>query len=95
MSEFFPTAKRSAYSGSFRAVGWNGSNGMRRVSIVRLDRVDDEIECIGPVDLPGHAVLAWRNGLEFGEVIAPVNAPRRVSSHDEHNTKAAFGPREQ
>jgi hypothetical protein len=28
--------------------------------------------------------------LGFGEVIEPVNAPRRVISHDEHNTRAAF-----
>jgi hypothetical protein len=64
---------------------------MRRVSIVRLDRLDNEIEFIGAVDLPGHAViLAWRDGVGFGEVIEPVNAPRRVISHDEHNTRAAF-----
>ena len=69
---------------------------MRRVSIVRLDRLDNEIEFIGAVDLPGHAVvLAWRDGLGFGEVIEPVNAPRRVISHGEHNTRAAFRPREQ
>jgi hypothetical protein len=69
---------------------------MRRVSNVRLDGLDNEIEFIGAVDLPGHAVvLAWRNGLGFGEVIEPVNAPRRVISHDEHNTIGAFGPLEQ
>jgi hypothetical protein len=66
------------------------------VSIVRLDRLDNEIEFIGAVDLPGHAViLVWRDGLGFGEVIEPLNAPCRVISHDEHNTRAAFRPREQ
>jgi hypothetical protein len=69
---------------------------VRRVFVVRLDRLDNEIEFIDTVDLPGHAViLAWRDGLGFGEVIEPVNAPRRVISHDEHNTRATFRPREQ
>jgi hypothetical protein len=69
---------------------------MRRVSIVRLDRLDNEIEFIGAVDLSGHAVvLAWRDGLGFGEVVQPINPSRRVISPDEHNTRAAFRPREQ
>jgi hypothetical protein len=67
-SEFFPAIKQSAYSGTFRGVGMNGSSGVRRVFVVRLDRLDNEIE---------------------------VNAPRRVISHDEHNTRAAFRPRKQ
>ena len=50
--------------------------------IVRLDRLNNEIEFIGAVDLPGHAViLAWRDDLGFGEVVQPRNPSRRVISH--------------
>jgi hypothetical protein len=54
---------------------------------VRLNGFDDEIEFVGAIDFPGHAVvLAWRDGLGFAEVVKPVNPACRVISHDEHNT---------
>jgi hypothetical protein len=65
------------------------------VFAVGLDGLDDEIEFVGAVDFPGHAVvLAWRDDLGFAEVVEPVNPSRRVISHDEHNTRTAFHPRE-
>jgi hypothetical protein len=55
-----------------RAVGRNGNIGRRQVSGVRLDGLHDEIEFVGAVDFPGHAVvLAWRDDLGFAEVVKP------------------------
>ena len=64
--------------------------------VIRLDGFDHEIKFVGAVDLSGNAVvLAWRDDLGFGEVIQPVNPSSRIVFHDEHNTAAAFRPREQ
>jgi hypothetical protein len=71
------------------------SIGSQRVFSVRLDGLDDEIKFVGAVDFPEHAVvLAWREDLGFAEVVEPVNPSRGVISHDEHNTRTAFHPRE-
>jgi hypothetical protein len=63
---------------------------------VRLDGLDHQVEFIGAVDLPEHAViLVWRDDLGFGEVVQAIDPVSRVISHDEHNTGAVFHPREQ
>jgi hypothetical protein len=63
---------------------------------VRLEGLDHQVEFIGAIDLPEHAVvLVWRDDLGFGEVVQAVNAASRVISHDEYNTRAVFHPREQ
>lgn len=63
--------------------------------VVRTDGLDDEIEFVGAVDLPGDAVIfAWRDHAGFGEVIQPVNPSGRVIFHDEHHAALAFRPRE-
>jgi len=63
---------------------------------VRLDGLDNQVEFIGAVDLPEHAViLVWRDDLGFGEVLQAVDPAGRVISHEEHNTGAVFYPREQ
>jgi hypothetical protein len=79
-----------------RAVSRNRSIGRPRVFVIRLDGLDDEIELIGAVDLPIHAViLAWREGVGFCEVVQAIDSARRVISHEEHNTGTVFRPREQ
>jgi hypothetical protein len=58
--------------------------------------LDDQIQFVGAVDLPKHAViLARRENVGFAEVMQPVNTARRVISQDQHGTGAVFGPREQ
>jgi hypothetical protein len=60
---------------------------------IRPDGLDYEIEFVGAVDFPGHAVvLVGRDDEGFGEVIQPVNPSRRIVFHYEHNTAAAFRP---
>jgi len=79
-----------------RAVSRNRSIGRPRVFVIRLDGLDDEIELIGAVDLPIHAViLAWREDVGFCEVVQAIDSARRVISHEEHNTGTVFHPREQ
>ena len=64
--------------------------------VVRPDGLDYEIEFVGAVDLTRHAVIfSWRDDPGFGEVIQAVNSLGRIVFHDEHNTAAAFRPREQ
>jgi hypothetical protein len=66
------------------------------VFVVRSDGFDHEIESVGAVDLSGNAVaFVWRNDPGFGEVVQPVDPSRRIIDHEEHNTAAAFRPREQ
>ena len=63
---------------------------------VRLDGLEDQIEFVGAVNLPGHAVvLARREDVGLGEVVQPINAAGRVISQDQHGTGAVFRPREQ
>ena len=69
---------------------------MHEVLGVRLDGLDDQIQFIGAVDFPGHAViLVWREELGFSEVIQPVNPAGRVVSQEKHGTRTIFRPREQ
>ena len=66
------------------------------VFVVRLDGLDHEIEFVGAVDFPEHAViLARREELGFGEVVQAINPAGRVIDHEEHKTGAVFRPREQ
>ncbi len=63
---------------------------------IRPDGFEHEIEFVGAVHLPGHAViLVGRDDVGFCEVVQPVNPSRRIVFHDEHNTAAAFRPLEQ
>ena len=48
----------------------NGNIGIRRVFGIRLYGLDDEIELIGAVDFPEHAVvLVWCDDVGFAEVL--------------------------
>jgi hypothetical protein len=86
----------SLHSRPTRAIGRNRSIGRPRVVAVRLDGLDHEIEFIGAVDLPGHAViLVWCDEVGFGEVVQAIDPADRVIFHEEHNTGAVFHPREQ
>ena len=63
---------------------------------VRLDGLDDQVELVGAVDLSRYAVIAVRQDLlGFGEVVQPIDPVREVISHDEHDTRAIFRPRDQ
>src|SRR5712692_6775920 len=93
---YSPAVVESAHGLPSRAVSRNQSSGIERVSVVRSDGLDDEIEFVGAVDFPGDAVIfAWREDAGFGEVVEPVDPSRRVIFHDEHSTSFAFRPREQ
>jgi len=96
MPRLFPATSKLADSRPSRAVSRDRGSGAWRAFVVRLDGLDDEIEFIGAVDFPGHAlILAWRDDLGFGEVVQPIDPSCRVISHDEHNTGTALRPREQ
>ena len=83
----------SADSRPSRAVSRKKNSGTSQVFDIRPDGLDYEIEFVGAVDFPGHAVvLVGRDDEGFGEVIQPVNPSRRIVFHDEHNTAAAFRP---
>src|SRR5919109_4803212 len=74
----------------------NRKSGNRSVFGIGLDGLDHQVQFVGAVDFPGHAViLVWRDELGFGEVMQPVNPAGRVISHNEHSTTAIFRPREQ
>ncbi len=63
---------------------------------VRLDGLDDQVEFVGAVDLARYAVIAVRRDLlRFGEVVKPIHPARRVISHDKHDARAVFRPRDQ
>ena len=63
---------------------------------VQLDGLDHQVKFVGAVDLTRHAVIVvWRDDPGFSEVIQLVNPSSRIVFHDEHDTAAAFRPREQ
>ena len=63
---------------------------------VRFDGLDDQVEFVGAVDFAGYAVIAMRRDLlDFSEVIQPIDPVRGVISHNKHDTRAVFGPRDQ
>jgi hypothetical protein len=63
---------------------------------LQADRLDDEIEFIGAVDLARHAVgHIGPDELGFGEVIEPVNPLRVAVLHEEHGIRRIFRPRDQ
>ena len=69
---------------------------MPRVLGVRLDGLDHQIELVGAIDLAGYAVIAMRRDLlRFGEVVEPIYPVRGVISHDKHDARAVFRPRDQ
>ena len=79
-----------------RAVSRGRNSGISTVLGIRLDGLDDEVEFVGTVDLPRHAVILARCGcVGFGEVMQPINATGRVVSHEQNGTGAVFHPREQ
>src|SRR5688572_24529755 len=79
-----------------RAVRTSGSRGRPGMLRVRLDGLDDQVECVGAVDLAGYAVIAVRRDLlGFGEVVEPIHPVRGVISHDKHDARAVFRPRDQ
>ena len=95
VASFFPARFRSADRRSSRAVNRSRNHRTQLVLGVRLDGLDHQIEFVGAVDFPRHAViLGRREDVGFSEVVQPVNAARRVIFHDEHGTGAVFGPRE-
>jgi len=58
---------------------------------IPLDRFDHQIELVGAVDFPGHAVKAVvADDLGFAEVIEPIEALGVVLFHEEDNTGAVF-----
>ena len=63
---------------------------------VRLDGLDDQVELVSAVDLAGDAVVAvWRDLLVSGEVVQAVDPACGVVSHDKHDARAIFRPRDQ
>jgi hypothetical protein len=63
---------------------------------VHLDRLDDQVLSVRAVDLSRHAVvLAWRDLLDFSEVLQAVDPVVGVVLHEEHDTGSVFCPREQ
>ena len=62
---------------------------------VRLDGLDDQVEFVGAVDLAGDVVAVWRDLLRLAEVVEPIHPVRVVISHDKHDARAVFRPRDQ
>ncbi len=63
---------------------------------VQADRLDDEVEFVGAVDLARYIVgHTGPNELGFGEVIEPVNPLRIAVQHEEHGIRRVFRPRDQ
>ena len=63
---------------------------------VPLDGLDDQVQFVGAVDFPGHAVVfAWGDQVRTGEVVEAVDPAGRVVLHEEHDTAAIFHPGEQ
>src|SRR5580698_11028346 len=79
-----------------RAVSRNWNSGGPRVSGVRPDRFDHEIEFVGAVDLARYAVgHIGPDEQGFGEVMEPVNALRVEVPQQKHRTRRVLRPREQ
>ena len=58
---------------------------------IRFDRLDDQVEFIGAVDFPEHAVeVVWRDDPGFCEVVEAIDALGMVVFHDEYDAGAAF-----
>ena len=63
---------------------------------VPLDGLDDQVQFVGAVDFPGHAVvIAWGDLVSTGEVVEAVDPAGGVVLHEEHGTGAVFHPGEQ
>jgi len=85
----------SAQGGPSRAVSRNRNFGNPALFRVQADRLDDEIEFIGAVDLARHAVgHIGPDELGFGGVIEPVNPLRVAVLHEEHGIRQIFRPRD-